>query len=103
MIWSSPITCPRTGTTGISTSVNDAPLLFGGVERCRGHAVHVRRGPNGRWRIETLVEGETVREVLSYVQFEPEEMRRQLRHDVEAAIGVSQLALAGPSPREVTW
>ena len=59
------------------------------------NAVHVRRGSNGRWRIETLVEGETVREVLSYVQFEPENMRRQLRHDVEAAIEAERL-----TPRE---
>lgn len=54
------------------------------------NAVHVCRGANG-WRIETVVEGETVREVLSYVQFEPEEMRRQLRHDVEAAIEADRI------------
>jgi len=58
------------------------------------NAVHVRRGANGRWRIETVVEGETVRDVLSYVQFEPEEMRRQLRLDVEAAIEVDRLTPA---------
>lgn len=55
------------------------------------NAVHVRRGAKGRWRIETVVEGETVREVLSYVQFDPEEMRRQLRLDVEAAIEMDRL------------
>jgi arginine decarboxylase len=58
------------------------------------NAVHVRRGANGRWRIEAVVEGETVRDVLSYVQFEPEEMRRQLRLDVEAAIEVDRLTPA---------
>ncbi|MGB1778684.1 MAG: arginine decarboxylase, partial [Longimicrobiales bacterium] len=49
------------------------------------------RGSNGRWRIETVVEGETVRDVLSYVQFEPEQMRRHLRHDVEAAIEADRI------------
>lgn len=57
------------------------------------HAVHVVVGPDGRWRIETVVEGETVREVLSYVQYEPEEMRRRLRQDIEAALESSRLTL----------
>jgi arginine decarboxylase len=57
------------------------------------NAVHVELADDGRWRIETIVEGETVREVLSYVQFEPEEMRRGLRQDVERAIESGRLSL----------
>lgn len=50
------------------------------------NAVHVVLGDDGRWRIATIVEGETVREVLSYVQYEPDEMRRSLHQDVEVAL-----------------
>ena len=58
------------------------------------NAVHVVSGRDGGWRIETVVDGETVREVLSYVQFEPEEMRRRLRQDIERALETSRLTLA---------
>ncbi len=57
------------------------------------NAAHVVLGPDGRWRIESIVEGETVREVLSYVQFEPEEMRRSLHQDVEAALEEDRITL----------
>ncbi len=49
------------------------------------HAVHVSLGSDGRWRIDTVVEGDTVRDVLSYVQFDPDELRSRLRRDIEAA------------------
>jgi arginine decarboxylase len=58
------------------------------------NAVHVTLGENGRWKIETIVEGESVREVLSYVQFEPEDMRRRLRQDIEAALEADRITLA---------
>ena len=58
------------------------------------NAVHVVLSDDVAWRIETVVEGETVREVLSYVQFEPEEMRRQLRQDIEEALESNRLTLA---------
>lgn len=58
------------------------------------HAVHVTLGPDGRWRIDTVVEGDTVREVLSYVQFDPDEMRVQLRQDLESALQAERLTLA---------
>jgi len=58
------------------------------------HAVHVTIGPDGRWRIDTVVEGDTVREVLSYVQFDPDEMRVQLRQDLESALQAERLTLA---------
>ena len=58
------------------------------------NAVHVVLGDDDRWRIETIVEGETIRDVLSYVQFEPEDMRRRLRQDIEAALEASRLTLS---------
>jgi len=58
------------------------------------HAVHVSADDNGGWRIEEVVEGDTVREVLGYVQFEPDEMRRTMRRDVELAIQSGRLSVA---------
>jgi len=50
------------------------------------HAVHVRLGENGRWRIEDVVEGDTVAEVLAYVQYDAEDLRRAMRRDAERAV-----------------
>ena len=50
------------------------------------HAIHIASEPGGGWRIEEVVEGDSVKEVLGYVQFEPDEMRRAIRRDVERAI-----------------
>jgi len=50
------------------------------------HAVHVDVTPDGRPQIRTVVEGDTVREVLGYVQFDVEDMRRSFRQSVESAI-----------------
>lgn len=58
------------------------------------NAVHLTLGEDGRWRIETIVEGESVREVLSYVQFDPDDIRNRLRGDVEVAIENGRLTLA---------
>lgn len=58
------------------------------------NAVHVTVGDDGRWRIETIVEGESVREVLSYVQYDPDEIRVRLHRDVEAALENERLSLA---------
>ncbi len=58
------------------------------------NVVHVTLGTDGRWKIDTIVEGESVREVLSYVQFEPDEMRRRLREDIESALETGRLTLA---------
>lgn len=57
------------------------------------HSVHVRSAPNGRWRIETLVEGETVREVLSYVQYDPQDIRTRLHRDIEDALEADRIEL----------
>ena len=76
-------------TGAYQETLGDLHNLFGDT-----NAVHVARGADGRRRIETIVEGESVREVLSYVQFDPEEMRRALRQDIEAALESERLTLA---------
>jgi arginine decarboxylase len=58
------------------------------------HAVHVELAADGRWRIDTVVEGDTVREVLGYVQFDPDEIRQLIRQDIEAALEAERLTLA---------
>jgi arginine decarboxylase len=58
------------------------------------HAVHVSLGEDGRWRIDTVVEGDTVKEVLGYVQFDADEMRSTLRRDIETALEEERLTLA---------
>lgn len=58
------------------------------------NAVHVTLGDNGRWRIESVVEGESVREVLRYVQYDPDDIRRRLHQDVEVALETGRLELA---------
>jgi arginine decarboxylase len=58
------------------------------------HAVHIVLGDDGRWRMEAAIEGDTVREVLGYVQFDPDDMRVRLRQDIEEALIAERLTLA---------
>ena len=58
------------------------------------HAVHITLGDDGRWRMEAAIEGDTVWEVLGYVQFDPEDMRTRLRQDIEEALAAERLTLA---------
>jgi arginine decarboxylase len=58
------------------------------------HAVHIRLDPSGDWEIEEIVEGDTVKEVLGYVQFDVESMRRAVRMDIEEAIRSRRLTVA---------
>ena len=44
--------------------------------------------------MEQVVEGDTVREVLSYVQFDHEDMRASLRRSIEKAIKARRITVA---------
>ena len=57
------------------------------------HTVHVTLGDDGKWRIETVVEGDSVREVLSYVQFDTADLRDRLRRDVESSVEAGRITL----------
>ena len=50
------------------------------------HAVHVSLDANGEARLDTLIKGDTVREVLDYVEFDAEMLLGKLRTDVETAV-----------------
>ncbi|MCL2645481.1 MAG: biosynthetic arginine decarboxylase [Phycisphaerales bacterium] len=57
------------------------------------NAVHVKLAEDGTPSIEEVVRGDTVREVLSYVQFNSEELVAKLRKQVEGAIKEKKLTL----------
>ena len=66
--------------------LGDLHNLFGDT-----NAVHVSIDSNGGVVLETVIKGDTVREVLEYVEFDPNVLVRQLRTDVEAAVRDGQL------------
>jgi len=57
------------------------------------HAVHVSVDERGEWYIEEVIEGDSVKEVLSYVQFDAEDMRRAMRKSIESAVRVKRLTV----------
>ncbi len=76
-------------TGAYQETLGDLHNLFGDT-----HAVHVVLEDSGRWRIDEVVEGDTVREVLGYVQYDADVMREDLRKDAEAALAAGRLTLA---------
>lgn len=61
--------------------LGDLHNLFGDT-----HAIHVRLDDDFKPAIDVVVKGDTVREVLHYVQFSAEELFARLRRDVETAL-----------------
>ncbi|HVJ66991.1 MAG TPA: arginine decarboxylase, partial [Caulifigura sp.] len=61
--------------------LGDLHNLFGDT-----HAVHVSLDEHGGARLDALIKGDTVREVLDYVEFDPEMLLGKLRTDVETAV-----------------
>jgi arginine decarboxylase len=61
--------------------LGDLHNLFGDT-----NAVHVSLDENGEVILDTVVQGDTVREVLNYVQYSSQELIHQFRRDVELAV-----------------
>jgi arginine decarboxylase len=61
--------------------LGDLHNLFGDT-----HAVHVKLDERGSVVLDHVIKGDTVREVLDYVEFDPNVLVRKLRHDVELAV-----------------
>ena len=57
------------------------------------NVVHVSIDEDGEASIDEIVEGDSVSEVLRYVQFEPDALRRAFRKSVERAVRQRQLTL----------
>lgn len=58
------------------------------------HAVHISLDETGEWEIDEVIEGDTVEEVLSYVQYDPEDLKRAMRLDIEAACKQGRLTVS---------
>jgi arginine decarboxylase len=50
------------------------------------HAVHVSLDERGNVVLDAVIKGDTVKEVLDYVEFDAETLVRKLRQDVERAV-----------------
>ena len=50
------------------------------------HAVHVSLDERGNVVLDAVIKGDTVKEVLDYVEFDADTLVRKLRHDVEHAV-----------------
>jgi len=61
--------------------LGDLHNLFGDT-----NAVHVSLGDNGDVILDTVIQGDTVREVLDYVQFNSKALLEEFRRDVETAL-----------------
>ncbi len=70
--------------------LGDLHNLFGDT-----HAVHVSLDENGGTRLDTLIKGDTVREVLDYVEFDAEALLGKLRTDVESAVRAGRMDYEG--------
>jgi len=68
--------------------LGDLHNLFGDTD-----AVHVRLGPDGRYEVEHVVEGDQVAEVLQYVQWDKGTLIEKVRRTIEIAMRSGQLSL----------
>jgi arginine decarboxylase len=66
--------------------LGDLHNLFGDT-----NAVHVRLSPTGEVMLDEVIKGDTVREVLDYVQFKTDSLVAGLRRSVEAAVREGRL------------
>lgn len=69
-------------------TLGDLHNLFGDT-----HVAHIAIEDDGGWSVEETVEGDTVREVLSYVQYDVDDLVRDLRRDCERAVRAGRLAI----------
>ena len=70
--------------------LGDLHNLFGDT-----HAVHVSLDETGEVKLNALVKGDTVREVLNYVEFDADTLLGKIRTDVETAVRSGQIDYEG--------
>jgi arginine decarboxylase len=68
-------------------TLGDLHNLFGDT-----HAVHVSLDENGKPGIDEVIDGDSVREVLSYLQYVPEDLVSRMRRDADKAMRVGSLS-----------
>jgi arginine decarboxylase len=70
-------------------TLGDFHNLFGDI-----NFVHVRVDDEGRWSIDELVEGDSVAEVLSYLEYDPRQLLQAIRRDAERAVKADEMTVA---------
>jgi arginine decarboxylase len=68
--------------------LGDLHNLFGDT-----NAVHISVDDDGEINLDTVIKGDTVREVLHYVQYSADEMATRMRKDVERAVRAGKISL----------
>jgi arginine decarboxylase len=68
--------------------LGDLHNLFGDT-----NAVHVSLDDDGEINLDTVIKGDTVREVLHYVQYSADELTARMRKDVERAVRAGKISL----------
>jgi len=68
--------------------LGDLHNLFGDT-----NAVHVSLDDDGEINLDTVIKGDTVREVLAYVQYSADELLAGMRKDVERAVRAGKISL----------
>ena len=68
--------------------LGDLHNLFGDT-----NAVHVSVGPDNRYCIEEVSAGDTIAEVLAYVNYSPKDLVKKLRKNVESALRHNRMTL----------
>ncbi|HZT81056.1 MAG TPA: biosynthetic arginine decarboxylase [Gemmataceae bacterium] len=68
--------------------LGDLHNLFGDT-----NAVHVSLDEDGEVSLDAVIKGDTVREVLAYVQYSADELTARLRKDVERAVRAGKISL----------
>jgi arginine decarboxylase len=68
--------------------LGDLHNLFGDT-----NAVHVSLDEDGSPSLDAVIKGDTVREVLHYVQYSADELATQMRKDVERALRANKISL----------
>jgi arginine decarboxylase len=69
-------------------TLGDLHNLFGDT-----HVVHVTVDAEGHWHIDEVIEGDTVREVLGYFQYDPDGLFDQMRRDCEQAVKAGRMTV----------
>ncbi len=68
--------------------------ILGGLHNLFGdtNVVHVELDENGEWKILRQVEGDTIEEVLNYVQYRPDQLRERLEELIESSLEIGLLS-----------
>ncbi|MCE5318645.1 MAG: biosynthetic arginine decarboxylase [Parachlamydia sp.] len=70
--------------------------ILGGLHNLFGdtNVVHAELGANGQWELSRLVEGDTIEEVLHYVQFNTDKLKTQLYELIESCLQSGRITTA---------